>query len=244
MSGHSKWNNIKRRKGAADEKRGRIFSKIGREIQVAVKEGGPNPEMNSRLRDAIQNAKDNNMPNDNITRSIKKAAGSGNTEHWEEVTYEGYGPSGVAVIVKALTDNRNRTAGEIRHAFDKHGGNLGTTGSVTFMFEDKGEIYIDSEDVDEETLMMEALEAGADDVENIGQAYLITTTPDAYREVRNQLEQNYEIIEGSVGPVANNFVRLSPEDEKIMQNLIDQLDDSDDVQHVYHNWESDEAEEE
>lgn len=245
MAGHSKWNNIKRKKGAADAKRGKIFTKIGREIQVAVREGGPDPEANNRLRDAISNAKANNMPNDTITRSIKKASGDQSGDDWENVQYEGYGPSGVAVIVRTLTDNRNRTAAEVRHAFDKHGGNLGTTGSVAFMFEEKGEIYIEADDIDEEELMLLALDNGADDVENLGQAYVITTTPGNYRQVRDSLEASgYEIADASVGPVANTSVKLNEEDAIKMQKLIDQLEDSDDVQDVYHNWEEDEEQEE
>ncbi len=239
MSGHSKWNNIKRKKGAADAKRGNIFTKLGREIQVAVRQGGPDPVSNSRLKDVIAKAKSNNMPNDSINRSIQKAAGSSDGDNYEEITYEGYGPSGVAVIVKTLTDNRNRTAGEVRHAFDKHGGNLGTKGSVAFMFQDKGQIYINSEDLDEETVVMAALDAGADDFENLDGAYLITTTPEDYDGVRDQMEaQGFEIVDSSMGPVADTFVTLAGDDIEKMQKLIDQLDDNDDVQDVYHNWEN------
>lgn len=239
MSGHSKWNNIKRKKGAADAKRGNIFTKLGREIQVAVRQGGPDPVSNSRLKDVIAKAKSNNMPNDSINRSIQKAAGSSDGDNYEEITYEGYGPSGVAVIVKTLTDNRNRTAGEVRHAFDKNGGNLGTKGSVAFMFQDKGQIYINSEDLDEETVVMAALDAGADDFENLDGAYLITTTPEDYDGVRDQMEaQGFEIEDSSMGPVADTFVTLAGDDIEKMQKLIDQLDDNDDVQDVYHNWEN------
>lgn len=238
MAGHSKWNNIKRRKGAADAKRGRIFTKIGREIQVAVREGGPDPELNTRLRDAVNNAKANNMPNDTIARSIKKASGEDNAGDYEEIRYEGYGPSGVAIIVKTLTDNRNRTAGEVRHAFDKHGGNLGTTGSVSFMFEDKGEIYLEADNVIEDNLFITALDAGAEDVLNLDQAFLVSTSPQAFEVVRQTLEdEGYILADASVGPVANNTVKLSEEDQIRMEKLLEQLEDSDDVQEIYHNWE-------
>lgn len=246
MSGHSKWNNIKRKKGAADAKRGAVFTKIGREIQVAVREGGPDPETNSKLKDIVAKAKSNNMPNDSINRSIQKAAGGGDGEDYEEIIYEGYGPSGAAVIVRALSDNRNRTAAEVRHAFDKNGGNLGTTGCVSFMFETKGQIYIDGEDLEEDDVVMAALEAGADDVENLdGDAYLITTQPEDYAGVRDSLEkQGLPIEESSVGPVPNSYVTLSEEDADKMRRLIDQLEDSDDVQDVYHNWENDDEDDE
>lgn len=238
MAGHSKWNNIKRRKGAADAKRGRTFTKIGREIQVAVREGGPDPELNTRLRDAVNNAKANNMPNDTIARSIKKASGEDNAGDYEEIRYEGYGPSGVAIIVKTLTDNRNRTAGEVRHAFDKHGGNLGTTGSVSFMFEDKGEIYLEADNVIEDNLFITALDAGAEDVLNLDQAFLVSTSPQAFEVVRQTLEdEGYTLADASVGPVANNTVKLSEEDQIRMEKLLEQLEDSDDVQEIYHNWE-------
>ncbi|MBR5270690.1 MAG: YebC/PmpR family DNA-binding transcriptional regulator, partial [Clostridia bacterium] len=160
MSGHSKWSTIKRKKGANDAQRAKIFTKIAREIIVAVKNGGPDPENNSRLKDVIAKARSNNMPNDNIQRTIKKAAGSGDTDSYESITYEGYGPNGVAVIVEALTDNRNRTAADVRHAFDKFGGNMGTTGCVSFMFDNKGVIIIENEDIDEDEITMDALEAG------------------------------------------------------------------------------------
>src|SRR5690554_6085047 len=186
MSGHSKWNNIKRKKGAADAQRGAIFTKMGREIQVAVKQGGPDPDNNSRLKDAITKAKANNKPNDNIARSIKKASGANDTEDFEEIVYEGYGPGGVAVMVRTLTDNRNRTAGDVRHLFDKFGGNLGTTGCVSFQFEEKGIIIIEkNEEMDEETMLMEALEAGAEDFSPQDEVFEISTTPDLYRQVRD-----------------------------------------------------------
>lgn len=245
MSGHSKWSNIKRRKGAVDAKRGAIFTKIGREIQVVVRDGGPDPDVNTRLQDVIAKAKRNNMPNDTIARSIQKAAGSNDGAEFEEITYEGYGPHGVAVIVRTLTDNRNRTAGEVRHAFDKNGGNLGTSGCVSFMFQDKGEIYITDEDlagdeVTEDQIMMEALELGADDVQVLDSAFLISTSPENYSAVNEALEKKYNIEDASVGPVADNFVSLDDESKIKMQKLIDQLEDSDDVQDVYHNWEDNE----
>ena len=241
MSGHSKWNNIKRKKGAADAKRGAMFTKLGREIQVAVRMGGPDTASNSRLKDIVAKAKSNNMPNDSITRSIQKAAGNMEGDNYEEITYEGYGPSGVAVIVRALTDNRNRTAGEVRHAFDKNGGNLGTNGCVSYLFQEKGQIYLDGEDLEEEQVVMAALEAGADDFENLEGAYLITTSPETFHEVRDALEaQGLSIAESTVGPVPDNYVALSAEDCEKMQKLIDQLEDSDDVQDVFHNWESNE----
>ena len=178
MSGHSKWATIKRKKGANDAQRGKIFTKIGRELAVAVKAGGPDPDTNAKLKDAIAKAKSNNMPNDTIMRSIKKAAGDTNADNYEEIIYEGYGPKGIAVIVEALTDNRNRTAADMRHYFDKFGGNLGTSGCVMFMFDQKGVIVIENTgDIDEEKLMMDALEAGADDVDMGTECFEITTSP-------------------------------------------------------------------
>ena len=243
MAGHSKWNNIKRRKGAQDAKKGKIFTKMGREIQVAVKEGGANPDQNKRLADAIEKAKSYNMPNDSIKRSIKRASDSNNTEDFEAITYEGYGPNGVAVIVNALTDNRNRTAGNIRHIFSKHNGNLGQNGSVSFLFEEKGEIYIETENLDDEEVMMLALEAGAEDIKKIDEAYLVVTSPESYADVKSTLaDSDLEIVESSVGPVAMNTVELDEADAEIMQKLIDDLEDDDDVQEVYHNWEQDDEE--
>ena len=242
MAGHSKWNNIKRRKGAQDAKRGKIFTKMGREIQVAVKEGGADPANNKRLADAIDKAKSYNMPNDSIARSIKRASDSSNTENFDSITYEGYGPNGVAVIVKALTDNRNRTAGNIRHIFGKHDGNLGQDGSVTFLFEEKGEIYVSNEDVDEEGLMMEAIEAGAEDVETLDEAFCIITLPTEYDTVKKALSAEYTIIESSLGPVPMSTVELNEKDAEKMQKLIDDLEEDDDVQEVFHNWEEKDGE--
>lgn len=239
MSGHSKWNNIKRKKGAADAQRGAAFTKLGREIQVAVKNGGPDPEANSRLKDVIAKAKAANMPNDNIQRSIKKASGAGEGESFEEITYEGYGPGGVAVLVRTLSDNRNRTAGDIRHAFDKFGGNMGTAGCVSFLFHEKGSLIVDKEVFpDEETVMMDALEAGAEDFMAEEEIYEITTAPGNYQAVREALEkQGYAFLDLSLGPVPVTWAELSDPDlvEK-MEKLIDKLEEHDDVQEVFHNW--------
>lgn len=240
MSGHSKWNNIKRKKGAADAQRGAIFTKIGREIQVAVKNGGADPELNSRLKDVIAKAKAANMPNDNIQRSISKASGSGDTENFKDITYEGYGPGGVAVMVRTLSDNRNRTAGDLRHIFDKFGGNLGTTGCVGFLFQEKGVLIIDRENApDEETMMLDALEAGADDFAVEDDAYEITTTAEQYDTVRKALDQQgLRFLDVSLGPVPITWTQLSDPDMVVkMEKLIERLEEHDDVQEVYHNWE-------
>lgn len=238
MSGHSKWNNIKRKKGAADAQRGAVFTKIGREIQVAVKNGGADPETNNRLKDVIAKAKSVNMPNDNIQRSIKKVAGADDAENFEEVVYEGYGIGGVAVMVRALTDNRNRTGGDVRHIFDKFGGNLGTPGCVSFQFEEKGVIIIEKTDeLDEEVVLMEALEAGADDFSAEEDVFEITTDPSAYDTVRENLRTRYQILDESVGPVPLTWVDLDDEEAAgQMEKLIDRLEEHDDVQDVFHNW--------
>jgi len=239
MSGHSKWNNIKRKKGAADAQRGAVFTKIGREIQVAVKNGGPDPEANSRLKDVIAKAKAANMPNDNIQRSIKKAAGASETENFEEITYEGYGPGGVAVMVRTLSDNRNRTAGDVRHIFDKFGGNMGTTGCVGFLFQEKGTLIIDQADYeDEESVMMDVLEAGAEDFMADSDVYEVTTAPEQYAAVREALEKKgYSFLDVSLGPVPVTWTELTdPDMAEKMEKLIDRLEEHDDVQEVYHNW--------
>ena len=241
MAGHSKWNNIKRRKGAVDAERAKLFTKLGREIQVAVKSGGPDPETNNQLKDVIAKAKSNNMPNDNIQRSIKKASGAGNTDHFDAIDYEGYGPSGVALIVRALTDNRNRTAGDVRHGFDKFGGNMGQQGSVSFMFEDKGVIVLEKELIeDEEQFMMDLLESGADDYEDEDEFITVYTQPADFRGVRENLEAHgYEFAQAEVQPVPNNWVTVEDEDTRgSLQKMIDYFDDNDDVQAVYHNWEN------
>lgn len=238
MSGHSKWNNIKRRKEAQDAQKGKIFTKFGREIQLAVREGGPDPASNATLADAIARAKANNMPNTNIERSIDRAMGGGMGEI-EHVTYEGYGPGGVAVMARVLTDNRNRTAGEVRHLFDKYGGNLGTSGCVAFQFQNKGSFILEREKYpDEEKVMMDALEAGADDFVTAEEGYEITTQPADYATVRDTLtEQGYEFADMSLGPVATSFVSVTDEEQvEDLEKLIEALEDNDDVQDVYHNW--------
>ena len=241
MSGHSKWNNIKRKKGAADAQRGATFTKIGREIQVAVRSGGPDPDVNSRLKDVITKAKSANMPNDNIQRSIKKAAGASESDNFEEIVYEGYGPEGVAVMVRTLTDNRNRTAGDVRHLFDRFGGNMGTSGCVSFQFQDKGNILIEKNDeLDEEQVMMDALETGAEDFAEEDEVFVITTTPESYYEVRAALEtKGYELADSSLGPVPITWVEVEdPEAVVKLEKMIDALESHDDVQDVYHNWDS------
>ena len=245
MSGHSKWANIRVKKGKMDAQKGKIFTKLGREIAIAVKQGGPNPDSNSRLKDVIAKCKAANMPNDNIMRSIKKAAGEDDGANYEEIVYEGYGPGGVAVIVEAATDNRNRTAGDIRHYFDKFGGNLGQTGSVSFMFNKKGVIVIEKSDkVSEDELMMEALEAGAEDMTAGDEYYEIITAPGDFSAVREALEsRGYEFMEAEVSMIPTTTTRLTdPKQIEQMQKLIDSLEDMDDVQNVYHNWEQDDEE--
>ncbi len=247
MSGHSKWNNIKRKKEKADGAKAKVFTKIGRELTVAVKEGGSaDPAANSRLRDCIAKAKAANVPNDNIERIIKKAAGDGNADNFEDVTYEGYGPSGVAVIVEALTDNRNRTAADVRHAFDKFGGNLGTTGCVSFMFNKKGVIVVEREDRDEDTVMADALEAGASDFSADEDVFEISTEPDDFSGVREDLEKKgYEFVSAEVEMVPDTYTKIDdPEIAEKMQKLLDLLEDNDDVQNVWHNWDAPEDEEE
>ena len=242
MSGHSKWHNIQKTKGAADAKRSQAFTKIAREMIVAVKEGGSgDPNNNSRLATVIAKAKAANMPNDNIKRTIDKALGSGNTDNFEKVVYEGYGPCGVAVIVEALTDNRNRTAPEVRHLFDKYGGNMGATGCVSWSFDRKGVIIIDNEDgdLDEETVMMDALDCGAADFEADGDVFEITTDPDDFNNVTAALEEKgYAFVSAAIEMVPQNYIKLTSEDDiKNMTKMIDLLEDNDDVQNVYHNWE-------
>lgn len=240
MSGHSKWNNIKARKGKQDAIRGKIFTKIGRELQVAVKQGGPDPDSNSRLKDVISKAKANNMPNDNITNAIKKASGVGNESNFEEIVYEGYGPHGVAVIVNALTDNRNRTASEVRHLFDKSGGNLGTTGCVAYMFEKKGQIVIEKETVNmlEDDLMMLAIEAGAEDFKVEDEIYEIITNPADFSNILEKLEKNnIKFLEANIAMIPNNYVSLDEHQTEKVLKLIDNLENLDDVQDVFHNCE-------
>ncbi len=237
MAGHSKWANIKHKKERTDAKRGKIFTKIGREIAIAVKEGGTDPLANSRLRDAVAKAKANNMPNDNIMRSIKKAAGELGAINYESVVYEGYGAGGVAVIVEALTDNRNRTAGDVRHSFDKNGGALGATGCVAWMFERKGVLVVEkTEAIDEDALMLEALEAGALDVEAGEDVFEITTDTSDFSSVFETLEnKGYSCMIAEIQMVPANTIEVSEDCEQSLQKLLDMLEDSDDVQNVYHN---------
>ena len=242
MSGHSKWHNIQKTKGAADAKRSQMFTKIAREMIVAVKTGGSgDPNNNSRLATVIAKAKAANMPNDNIKRTIDKALGAGNTDNFESVVYEGYGPNGVAVIVEALTDNRQRTAPEVRHLLDKYGKGLGATGCVSWSFDRKGVIVIEREDLDEDTVMMDALDAGADDMQASDEVFEIYTDPDAFGDVLPKLEEKgYNFLEAGVQMVPQNYVTLTDEtDIKNMEKLIDLLEENDDVQNVYHNWDQD-----
>ena len=239
MSGHSKWNNIKNKKEKSDAQRGKIFTKLGREILVAVKEGGPDPAGNSKLRDVIAKCKANNMPNDNIERSIKKAAGDGNAANYEEITYEGYGPNGVAVMIETMTDNRNRTAGDVRHILDKFGGNLGTNGSVSWMFDKKGVIIIEksSTKISEDDLMLEIIEAGAENFEVDEEFYEITTTPEDFSAVREYLEgKGIVYLEAEVKMVPQNYMSLDGEGAKKMGLIVEKLEDLDDVQEIWHNW--------
>ena len=239
MSGHSKWNNIKRKKEKTDAAKAKIFTKMGREIAVIVKQGGPNPAENSKLKDAIAKAKAANVPNDNIERIIKKAAGEGDATNYEELVYEGYGPNGVAVIVETLTDNRNRTAGEMRHYFDKCGGNLGQSGSVMFMFDRRGQIVIEAEGLDEDTVMEDALEAGAEDFNFDGDVFEIDTDPNEMGKVRDALEaKGYTFLSAEVAYVPQTTTVIDdPEAAEKMEKLIDMLEDNDDVQEIWHNWE-------
>ncbi len=239
MSGHSKWSTIKRKKGANDAQRAKIFTKIAREIIVAVKAGGPEPDNNSSLKDAIAKARAANMPNDNINRTIKKAVGSTDGDNYENITYEGYGPSGVAVIVETLTDNRNRTAADVRHYFDKFGGNMGQTGCVSFMFDRKGVIVIEDDSIDEDQITMDALEAGAEDIEIEDGIIEITTDPNDFHTVRDELEGKYELSSAEITMVPQTMTELTDEDQiKMMTKLIENLEDNDDVQNIYHNWDA------
>ncbi|MBE6533581.1 MAG: YebC/PmpR family DNA-binding transcriptional regulator [Ruminococcaceae bacterium] len=241
MSGHSKWANIKHKKEKTDAQKAKIFTKIGKEITIAVKAGGGDPNNNSKLRDLILKAKSNNVPNDNIERTIKKALGSSN-ETYEEIVYEGYGPAGIAVIVETTTDNRNRTAGNVRSYFSKYHGNMGQTGCVSYLFTDKGLIVVSNEDgdIDEDKLMETALEAGAEDFASEGEVFEIYTEPDDLYAVKEALEAaGYSILSAEQDKVASNYVTLdNEEDIKFMSLLIEHLEDDDDVMNVYHNWEN------
>lgn len=240
MSGHSKWNNIKRKKEKTDGQKAKVFTKMAREIAMAIKEGGSaDPSANSRLKDAIAKAKANNVPNDNIDRVIKKAAGDGNANTYEALQYEGYGPSGIAVIVETLTDNRNRTAGEMRHYFDKCGGNLGQTGCVSFMFNKKGVLAIEAEGRDEDDVMEKALEAGASDFNADGDVFEIITEPEDFSAVRDDLEKlGFSFVSAEIEMLPDVYSSIDdPEAAEKMDKLLDLLEDNDDVQNVWHNWE-------
>jgi YebC/PmpR family DNA-binding regulatory protein len=238
MSGHSKWHNIQAKKGKADAQRGAVFTKIGREIAIAVREGGANPESNGKLRDIIAKAKANNMPNDNIQRSIKKASGELSNVIYEEITYEGYAPGGVAVIVDTISDNRNRTASDVRHCFAKYGGNLGTTGSVGFMFDERGVLVVEREPgSDEDEMMMTALDAGAEDVKVEEEVYEIFTAPNDFSTVRENLEkQGFTFLSAEVQKIPQNTVAVTDPDTVLkIQKMLDLLEENDDVQNVFHN---------
>ena len=241
MSGHSKFANIKHKKEKNDAKKGKIFTVIGREIAVAVKEGGPDPDNNSRLRDVIAKAKANNMPNDTIERGIKKAAGDADSVNYEQITYEGYGPSGVAIIVDTLTDNKNRTASNVRNAFTKGNGNVGTPGCVSYMFEKKGQIIISKEEceMDADDLMMMALDAGAEDFNEEEDSFEVLTTPEDFSAVRDDLEKaGYTFVSAELEMVPSTYTKIDDEDAKTkMQKMLDMFEDNDDIQNVWHNWE-------
>ena len=238
MSGHSKWANIKNKKGKTDAAKGKIFTKMAKYIMVASREGGSNPEMNARLREAVLKAKAANMPNDNIDRAIKKGAGELEGAIYEEITYEGYGPGGAAVIVQTLTDNKHRTAADVRHAFDKNGGNLGTNGCVSFLFNRQGKIYIGAEGLDEDEVMMTALDAGAEDFEASEDGFEITTTPEDFGAVLDAVNAAGITPESAeVAMVPSTETKLSEEDTAKMEKMLDMFDDNDDIQEVWHNWE-------
>ena len=237
MSGHNKWSKIKNKKGSEDAKRGKIFTKHARNITVAAREGGLDPEYNASLKTAIEMAKADNMPNDNIDRAIKKASGEAGGENHERLVYEGYGPGGVAFIVDCLTDNKNRTAPDVRHIFDKFGGNLGTDGSVMFLFERKGEIVLNGEGKDFDDFMMDSLEAGASDVEDLGEGYFeaLTEVSDFNQALENLKDMGYKVERANISYIANN-IEVSPDHHEKLYKLIDALEDNDDIQEVYHNW--------
>ena len=243
MSGHSKWHNIQKTKGAQDAKRAAAFTKIAKELIVAVKEGGgiTDPANNSRLATVITKAKAANMPNDNIKRCLEKASGAGGGDNYESITYEGYGPGGVAVIVETMTDNRNRTAGNMRHHFDKYGGNLGTNGCVAWSFDKKGVLVIDNseEELDEEEVMMDAMDAGADDFEAEEDVFTIYTQPDDFNAVADAMgAKKYTFVSAQIEMVPQNYQKLESEEHvKLMEKLIEIMEDDDDVQNIWHNWE-------
>ena len=241
MSGHSKWHNIAKRKGANDAKKAKIFTKIGREMAIAIKEGGSaNPDFNARLRDCIAKAKANNMPNDNIKRTLDKYSGANGQVNYEANNYEGYGVGGVAVVVETLTDNKNRTVADVRHLFDKYGAGLGATNCISWQFDKKGVIIMERGELDEDTVMMQALEAGAEDFQADEETFEIYTTPDDFSAVREALETlGYSFVEAEVEMVPQNYITLEKEEDMAqMRKLLDNLEDNDDVQAVWHNWEN------
>ncbi|HIV96525.1 MAG TPA: YebC/PmpR family DNA-binding transcriptional regulator [Candidatus Agathobaculum stercoravium] len=241
MSGHSKWHNIAKRKGANDAKKAKIFTKIGREMAIAIKEGGSaNPEFNARLRDCIAKAKANNMPNDNIKRTLDKYSGANGQVNYEANNYEGYGVGGVAVVVETLTDNKNRTVADVRHLFDKYGAGLGATNCVSWQFDKKGVIIMERGELDEDTVMMQALEAGAEDFQADDNTFEIYTTPEDFSAVREALETlGYSFVEAEIEMVPQNYITLEKEEDMAqMRKLLDNLEDNDDVQAVWHNWEN------
>lgn len=240
MSGHNKWSKIKNKKGSEDARRGKVFTKMARAITVAVREGGADPEYNPSLKSVIEKARAENMPNDNIDRAIKKASGDGDSANYENIVYEGYGPEGVAVIVECLTDNRNRTASDVRHYFDKFGGNLGQNGSVSFMFQRKGLLLIDAESLDEEEVMMDSLDAGAEDFEADDGIFVINTAMEDFAQVRDTLLDNgYKFVKSDLVYEPSNYVKINDKSNvDKMEKLIDNLEDSDDVQQVSHNWDN------
>lgn len=245
MAGHSKWNNIKNKKGKEDARRAKIFTKLGRYIMVAAKEGGGDPDYNPALKAAIEKAKAENMPNDNIDRAVKKGTGELGATNFEEITYEGYGPAGIAVFATCLTDNRNRTAPDVRHAFDKCGGNLGQSGCVSFMFDRKGLIAIERIDsIDEDELTMLAIDLGAEDFISEAEGFEIITSPEEFNDIRDGLQNNgYTFAMAEVTYIPQNTITLTNEEDiKNMEKLIDMLEDNDDVQEVYHNWQMPEEE--
>ncbi|MCI1944303.1 YebC/PmpR family DNA-binding transcriptional regulator [Clostridium luticellarii] len=237
MSGHSKWHNIQAKKGKADAKKGKIFTKIGKELAIAAKTGGSNPDNNAKLRDVIAKAKANNMPQDTVNRAIKKGAGEMEGVNYEEIVYEGYGPAGVAIIVKALTDNKNRTASSVRAAFSRHGGNLGANGCVSWMFQTKGQIIIErKDDIDEDEIMMQALDAGAEDFDAQDEVFEIITAAEDFGKVREKLEtEGFDFLSADITMIPDNTVSVDMETAEKVQNLIDKLEEDDDVQDVYHN---------
>lgn len=244
MSGHSKWSTIKRKKEKTDQQRAKVFTKIGRELAVVVKTGGPDPSVNAKLKDVIAKAKANNVPNDNIDRIIKKAAGTDDGNDYEEIVYEGYGPCGIAVIVETLTDNRNRTAGDLRHYFDKSGGNMGQPGSVMFLFSRQGQLIIESEGLSEDAVMEAALEAGADDFTAEGDIYIVSTQPNSLPAVRDAMEKaGFSYLSAEPAYVPSTYTSIEDPDMIIkMEKLLDTLEENDDVQNIWHNWEMPDSE--